>query len=460
VPGLAELRQQVALALSTSVYSDHVRDDHGFTPHITLGYNMPDVDPVPATPVTFTTLHCVRGGDEFEVPLGEAPTEEPDQPAGPPSPPMEGKSAARIVLEAKASGGWDENKGDAEQLRDWYVHGKGGDSIGWGTPGDFDRCVAIASEHMSPEDARGYCNLRHHDAMGIYPATHAAQERKSAVQIVLEAKSAAQPLQLPERIMTTPMPYSYEQLRDQLSKAARELLTPDQDDDYAGPAQPSSCWVTIEATYPDRIIVSRCDDGETETYAIPYTASGRDVALGVPVRVELTTVAVPVAGQEREASDDEATAERYIKPTGRALDDATGLIQVSDATPAHLEQLKPTISRLLSAMAKKGVPMDDVHGGGSGGDWLGEYTIQDGWDDEEDPSAYDDMADGSDDGSDSGDDAEIPYADTEDGGDSAVPQGNTFDDGPDMEPDGDPDDEDQVRMDKSEVKAALAALAL
>jgi 2'-5' RNA ligase/phage head maturation protease len=466
VPGLAELRQRVAQALSTSVYSDHVRDNHGFTPHITLGYNMPDLDPVPATPVTFTQLHCVRGEDEFEVPLGEAPT---DEPAGPPSPPMEGKSAARIVLEAKASGGWDKNKGDAEQLRDWYVHGEGASDIAWGTPGDFDRCVAIAGKHMSPQDAKGYCNLRHHDAMGIYPATHAAAERKSAARIVLEAKSAAEPLHLPERIMSTPMPYSFEQLRDQLGKAARTLFSPDRDDDQSGPTQPVDCFVTVEATYPDSVIVTRYDDGETETYAIPYTASGRDIDLGVPVRVELTTVAVPVSGMEREADDDEATQERYIKPTGRALEDATALIQVSDAGPEHLEYLKPTIGKLLDTLSKKGMPTDEMHGGdGSGGDWLGKYTLTDGWDDEEDPGAYDDMADegdGSDSGEGSQDDAEIPYADTEGGSDTAVPPGNTSGggdsgDGPDAEPDGDPDDQDKVRLDAAEVKAALAELAL
>jgi hypothetical protein len=110
-----------------------------------------------------------------------------------------------------------------------------------------------------------------------------------------------------------------------------------------------------------------------------------------------------------------------------------------------------------------------MHGGdGSGGDWLGKYTLTDGWDDEEDPGAYDDMADegdGSDSGEGSQDDAEIPYADTEGGSDTAVPPGNTSGggdsgDGPDAEPDGDPDDQDKVRLDAAEVKAALAELAL
>lgn len=63
----------------------------------------------------------------------------------------------------------------ARHLRRWFERGEGAARIAWGTPGDFDRCVAIAAEHMrGPE---GYCNLRHKGALGFYPATHAAMER-------------------------------------------------------------------------------------------------------------------------------------------------------------------------------------------------------------------------------------------------------------------------------------------
>lgn len=65
----------------------------------------------------------------------------------------------------------------ARHLIRWYEHGQGAAEIAWGAPGDFGRCVAIAGEHMTEEQAKGFCNLRHHGALGIYPATHAAQER-------------------------------------------------------------------------------------------------------------------------------------------------------------------------------------------------------------------------------------------------------------------------------------------
>lgn len=80
--------------------------------------------------------------------------------------------------------------GSAQTLRDyWSGHGHPGpshgaerDAIGWGTPGDFMRCVAQVTEHghMTDEQAKGYCNLRHHDALGYYPATHARMEGKAA----------------------------------------------------------------------------------------------------------------------------------------------------------------------------------------------------------------------------------------------------------------------------------------
>jgi 8-oxo-dGTP pyrophosphatase MutT (NUDIX family) len=64
----------------------------------------------------------------------------------------------------------------ARHLIRWYNAGADG-RIPWGSPGDFDACVAVASEHMDPSKAKGFCAERHHDALGIWPATHAAHER-------------------------------------------------------------------------------------------------------------------------------------------------------------------------------------------------------------------------------------------------------------------------------------------
>lgn len=71
-------------------------------------------------------------------------------------------------MSEKAEGGLDKNRGGAEKLRRYWVHGEGAAKIQWGTPGDWSRCVAELTPHMGVR-AKGYCNLRHHDALGVYP---------------------------------------------------------------------------------------------------------------------------------------------------------------------------------------------------------------------------------------------------------------------------------------------------
>lgn len=66
-----------------------------------------------------------------------------------------------------AAGGLDRNRGNAEKLRRYWTTGKGAAKIRWGTPGDWTRCVRQLSKYMGPR-AKGYCQLRHKDATGIY----------------------------------------------------------------------------------------------------------------------------------------------------------------------------------------------------------------------------------------------------------------------------------------------------
>lgn len=64
--------------------------------------------------------------------------------------------------------------GNAEQLHEYWVHGEGAAKIRWGEPGDFQRCVDHLGKYIA--DPKGYCNLAHHAALGMYPATHAKME--------------------------------------------------------------------------------------------------------------------------------------------------------------------------------------------------------------------------------------------------------------------------------------------
>jgi hypothetical protein len=76
-----------------------------------------------------------------------------------------------------AAGGLDRNRGNAEKLRRYWVHGEGAAKIRWGTPGDWRRCVLHLEKYLG-ERAKGYCQLRHKEAMGVYTATHAEMDRK------------------------------------------------------------------------------------------------------------------------------------------------------------------------------------------------------------------------------------------------------------------------------------------
>lgn len=76
----------------------------------------------------------------------------------------------------QAAGGLDRNRGNAEKLRRYWTRGKGAAKIRWGTPGDWTRCVRHLSKYMGPR-AKGYCQLRHKDALGYYTSTHAKMDR-------------------------------------------------------------------------------------------------------------------------------------------------------------------------------------------------------------------------------------------------------------------------------------------
>lgn len=80
------------------------------------------------------------------------------------------------LLAVLAAGGADKNRGNAETLRRYWTTGEGAAKIRWGTKGDWARCVRHLSKYLGPR-AKGYCQLRHKDALGIYTATHAKRDR-------------------------------------------------------------------------------------------------------------------------------------------------------------------------------------------------------------------------------------------------------------------------------------------
>jgi hypothetical protein len=236
-------------------------------------------------PAWYSTSAADKAGAETPSPLDEPWDEDDEKPRAP----IEAKTAAAVVLETK-SGGWDRNKGNAENLRKWFVAGADG-AIPWGSDGDFDACVAIASKHMTPEQAKGYCNLRHHDALGIYPATHAKLEGKSMETKVLSK-----------------MRGSYQERIAVLDEAASDLLATALNLDPSGDG-----WCTSNvATYETEVVVKVWIRNEERAFLIPYTVTDDGVDLAEPQEVALSLVAEPVEGNDTPADLDEAQMEDLL----------------------------------------------------------------------------------------------------------------------------------------------------
>jgi hypothetical protein len=84
-----------------------------------------------------------------------------------------------------AAGGLDRNRGNAEELRRYWTRGKGAAKIRWGTPGDWTRCVRQLSKYMGPR-AKGYCQLRHKEATGVYTGSRLNPGRRKNFSIANE----------------------------------------------------------------------------------------------------------------------------------------------------------------------------------------------------------------------------------------------------------------------------------
>jgi hypothetical protein len=69
--------------------------------------------------------------------------------------------------------------GDAEnteRLMAYWSHGEGAAKIGWGVPGDFDRCVVELGKYVGPGVVKGLCSNLHERATGARPG-HALGEQ-------------------------------------------------------------------------------------------------------------------------------------------------------------------------------------------------------------------------------------------------------------------------------------------
>jgi hypothetical protein len=91
--------------------------------------------------------------------------------------------------------GWLTHPVDTNRLRNYWTRGPGAAKIGWGTPGDFNRCRLQLAKYIKPQHLSGYCANRHYDALKTWPGRHAADtmvasaEQSPALSLVASVTS-------------------------------------------------------------------------------------------------------------------------------------------------------------------------------------------------------------------------------------------------------------------------------
>lgn len=71
-----------------------------------------------------------------------------------------------------------------QRLKDYWAHGTGAAKIGWGTDGDFDRCISLVQEAVTKGGSKplpdhmikGLCSNLHQEATGARPGHAPAEE--------------------------------------------------------------------------------------------------------------------------------------------------------------------------------------------------------------------------------------------------------------------------------------------
>ena len=114
------------------------------------------------------------------------------------------------IVEAMVSaGGADRNRGNAEKLRRYWTVGAGAAKIRWGTPGDWKRCVRYLSKYLGAR-SKGYCQLRHKEATGVYTGSRLNPGRSNnviemGISEALLSETPETPTVVTVEDMTTPL---------------------------------------------------------------------------------------------------------------------------------------------------------------------------------------------------------------------------------------------------------------
>ena len=79
-------------------------------------------------------------------------------------------ASAGFAPGTKDGPGWITNPIATSRIRRYWTHGEGAAKIGWGTPGDFNRCRnQLAKYVQKPEWLAGLCANMHYEVLGVWP---------------------------------------------------------------------------------------------------------------------------------------------------------------------------------------------------------------------------------------------------------------------------------------------------
>lgn len=258
---------------------------------------------------------------------------------------------------------------DREAFNPDDPHGRQIEVAAWFDPQTLPDMPALRAEcHDAPWDL----------IAGDAPSVESPLEGKTAAQAVMEAKqlpsdpidpatAGAADSELETKSMNPKMTGSYEAVRDALQAAVRELLCKDCADSDA--CSCDECWICVEATFPERVVVTHCCGSDETTYELPYTATvaeGAEVAieLGQPTPVTLQVVAVPdpddEQAEEAVADPDTVTMLRLTLPAVAGLNDVAARVLAGGLEGKGMETLRAPLLALIDALAVKGMPVHDM----------------------------------------------------------------------------------------------------
>jgi 2'-5' RNA ligase len=415
VPGLDRLRVAVTGALADAGRPQ--QSEHGFTPHMTLGYGLDDVDVVPPTPLSFSDAYLVVGTNRYPIPLA---------PAAPAASPMEGKA---VVLELARL-----------MRRDGLAAVMEAKSLP--KTQKCAQCSSPATKRIVHTEGRAYapaCDDHEGDIkkdLGDWVVDTRPIEGKSIPTPTTEKKSMPY------------MPGSYEERRDLVQKAVNDLLMPPLED----PDAPRG-WVCVDAMFDDYVIVTRTGARDDETFRLGYRLDGDAVSLDQPEPVQLSLIALDEPDELTEGAD---VRIRFLDPAAGALEDAVRFV---GALPEgkSLGELTDPLLRLLDQLAVKGY---DVAGA-----VMGEVAPDEEDEPESDDEEYGDYPDPEDEPT---EDEPVEPEPDGDADDEVVPTADapvapvepepTPEDARTADPDADDDEDEVVHLDPDEHRAQMDAL--